>query len=170
MTSLSTKQLYFSFLMCIYCLLFPSLQSYWNIVMALIKVHFVTVFMKIPYDANFRSKVLFFACITPRHNLPEIYCYITLLTEADIFPYSTQLCSDYQVQCRLKRRNDELMRSLMTLIWESAWIQVSDAIFFPGLFCIIFSHFCSALVVWGLGSWIGFLRLGFSVDGVWGLW
>ena len=29
-----------------------------------------------------------------------------------------------------------------------------------------FSHFCSFLVVWGLGSWIGFLGLGFSVDGV----
>ena len=50
----------------------------------------------------------------------------------------------------------------------------SEAIFFPGLFFINFSYFGSFLVVWGfvlgLGSYIWFLGLGFSVDGVWGLW
>ena len=38
-----------------------------------------------------------------------------------------------------------------------------------------FSHFCSfygglGVGGLGLGSWIGFLGLGFSVDGVWSLW
>ena len=42
-------------------------------------------------------------------------------------------------------------------------------LFFPGLFFIIFSYFGSFMVVWGLGSYIWFLGLGFSVDGVWGL-
>ena len=45
-----------------------------------------------------------------------------------------------------------------------------DAIFIPRLFFIRYSNFCSFMVVLGLGSCIGFLGLGFSVDGVWGLW
>ena len=32
---------------------------------------------------------------------------------------------------------------------------------FPGLFFLLFSHFCSFMVVLGLGSWIGCLGLGF---------
>ena len=44
------------------------------------------------------------------------------------------------------------------------------ALFFPGLFVTLSSHFCSFVVVWGLGSWIGILGLGLSGDGVWGLW
>ena len=45
------------------------------------------------------------------------------------------------------------------------------AIFFPGLFFIVFSYFGSFIVVWGfgvlgLGSYIRCLGLGFSVDGV----
>ena len=48
-------------------------------------------------------------------------------------------------------------------------------IFFPGLFFIIFFLFWLiygglGFGVLGLGSYIGFLGLGFSVDGVWGLW
>ena len=38
--------------------------------------------------------------------------------------------------------------------------------FFPGLFFISFSYFGSFMVVPGLRSYIGFLGLGFSVDGV----
>ena len=45
-------------------------------------------------------------------------------------------------------------------------------IFFPGLFVIIFFYF--GYLLWigvlRLGSYIGFLGLGFPVDGVWGLW
>ena len=38
----------------------------------------------------------------------------------------------------------------------------SDAIFFfPGLFFIFFSYFCSFMVVWGLGFWGWGLILGF---------
>ena len=59
---------YFSFLMFHYCSLFSSFHGYCNrlligiyleitMVMALVKVHFVKVFMKIPYDANFRKKI-----------------------------------------------------------------------------------------------------------------
>ena len=58
----------FSFLMFHYCSLFSSFHGYCNrlligiyleitMVMALVKVHFVKVFMKIPYDANFRKKI-----------------------------------------------------------------------------------------------------------------
>ena len=43
-------------------------------------------------------------------------------------------------------------------------------IFFPGLFFILLSLFCLFMVVLGLGSWIGFLGMVFSVDRVWGLW
>ena len=48
--------------------------------------------------------------------------------------------------------------------------------FFPGLFIILFSHFCSFTVVWGLRfwrwglGWIGLLGLEFSDDWLWGLW
>ena len=47
--------------------------------------------------------------------------------------------------------------------------------FFPGLFFIIFFLFWLiygglGFGVLGLGSYIGFLGLGISVDGVWGLW
>ena len=46
--------------------------------------------------------------------------------------------------------------------------------FFPGLFFIFFLFFAHlwwfGFGVLGLGSYIGFLRLGFSVDRVWGLW
>ena len=47
--------------------------------------------------------------------------------------------------------------------------------FSPGLFFIIFAYFCSfydglGFGVLGLGSYFGFLGLGLSVDGVWGLW
>ena len=42
--------------------------------------------------------------------------------------------------------------------------------FFPGLFFILFSHFCSFMVGWGFGvgvlDWV--FGLGFSVDEVWG--
>ena len=59
---------YFSFLMFPCCSLFSSFHGYCNrlligiylditIVMALVKEHLVTVFMKIPYDANFRNKI-----------------------------------------------------------------------------------------------------------------
>ena len=44
--------------------------------------------------------------------------------------------------------------------------------FFPGLFFILFSHFCSFMVVWGFGVVVldGLLGLGFSADGVLALW
>mgnify|MGYP001801797036 FL=1 len=48
----------------------------------------------------------------------------------------------------------------------------SGLYFFPGLFFtffLIFSHLWWFGVL-GFGSWIGFLGLGFSVDGVLGLW
>ena len=45
----------------------------------------------------------------------------------------------------------------------------NQSLFFILFFSLMFAH------LWwfgflGLGSWIGFLRLGFSVDRVWGLW
>ena len=50
-----------------------------------------------------------------------------------------------------------------------------SAIFFPRV--ILYTFFSFLLIyggvgvgVLGLGSWIGFLGLGFSVDGFWGLW
>ena len=53
-------------------------------------------------------------------------------------------------------------------------LNVWYAVFFPGLFFIFFSLFCSFMVVlgWGFlfGSWIRLLGLGFLVDGVSGLW
>ena len=47
------------------------------------------------------------------------------------------------------------------------------AIFFPRV--ILYNFFLFLAHLWwvgvlGLGSYIGFLGLGFSVDGVWGLW
>ena len=49
-------------------------------------------------------------------------------------------------------------------------------LFFPGLFFIFFPHFCSFMVVWGLGFWgwglilgfwgWGFQLMGFGVCGV----
>ena len=41
--------------------------------------------------------------------------------------------------------------------------------FFPGLFFLNFSYFGSFKVVLGWGLILGFLGLGFSADGVWGL-
>ena len=50
---------------------------------------------------------------------------------------------------------------------------VLNAIFLPGLFLIhfflIFAHLWWVGVP-ELGSWVGLLRFGFSVDGVWVLW
>ena len=42
--------------------------------------------------------------------------------------------------------------------------------FFPGLFFILFSHFCSFMAVWGLGFWgcglgLGFWAWGFQLIG-----
>ena len=61
-------------------------------------------------------------------------------------------------------------------VFQSHNIQkhVFSLYFFPGLFFTIFSYFCSFMVVWGLGflgwgSYIGFLRYGCSVIGIWGL-
>ena len=47
-----------------------------------------------------------------------------------------------------------------------------NAIFNPRVILNTFSHFCLFMVVWGLGlgSWIRFVGLGFSVGWVWGLW
>ena len=44
--------------------------------------------------------------------------------------------------------------------------------FFSGLFFIISFYYCSLMVAWGFGVGVlyGLLRLGFSVDGVMGLW
>ena len=48
-------------------------------------------------------------------------------------------------------------------------LRILYALFFPGLFFLLFSHLWWFRVLW-LGSWIGFLGLGFSVDWVCGLW
>ena len=51
-------------------------------------------------------------------------------------------------------------------------ISDGNAIFFPGLFFLFVSHFCSSLVVWGLGFWgwrlgLGFWDWGFQLIGFW---
>ena len=53
--------------------------------------------------------------------------------------------------------------------------QILAIFFFPGLFFIIFILLLLiygglGFGVLGLGSYFGFLGLGLSVDGVWGLW
>ena len=49
---------------------------------------------------------------------------------------------------------------------------VGEAIFFPGFFFILFSHFCSFMDGWGFGVGVldRALGLGFTIDGDWGLW
>ena len=75
---------YFSFLMFHYCLLFSPFHSYCNrlligiyleitMVMALAKVHLVTIFMKIPYDANFRNKI----CCLLAYRRATVYSTVT---------------------------------------------------------------------------------------------
>ena len=67
-------------------------------------------------------------------------------------------------------QNHSLHLVVNLLVKFSLTNKLTRLYFFPGLFLIIFSYFCSFMVVWGLGSKIGFLGLGFSVDWVWGLW
>ena len=49
---------------------------------------------------------------------------------------------------------------------------MQSAIFFPGLFFVIFSYFSSFIVVWDLGFWgwglrLGFRGWGFQLMGFW---
>ena len=50
------------------------------------------------------------------------------------------------------------------------WIKCNiNALFFPGLFFLIFSYFCSFLVVWGFGVGVLFWVFGVGVFSWWGL-
>ena len=63
-----------------------------------------------------------------------------------------------------------MVRSCPDPDWGKTIISIwPDAIFFPGLCLILFSHFCSFMVVWGFGAWIGFEGIGLSVDWAFGL-
>ena len=46
------------------------------------------------------------------------------------------------------------------------YVMLLCCIFVPGLFFIIFSHFCSFMVVWGQGHILGFWGWGFQLMGL----
>ena len=74
----------------------------------------------------------------------------------------------------IHKYNDSTMNQQMKKILQSQTkinnrIQGECAIFFPTvILCNLFFYFL--LIYGGLGSYIGLLGLGSSVDGVWGLW
>ena len=60
-------------------------------------------------------------------------------------------------------------------MWPPRVRHLQIAIFIPRVILHTISHFCSFMVVWGLGfwgwgPWIQLLGLGFSADVVGGLW
>ena len=75
-------------------------------------------------------------------------------------------------------QNSSLLSALYTrtdTFLSASSIHIAAIFFFPGLFFIIFFLFLLiygglGFGVLGLGSYFGFLGLGLSVDGVWGLW
>ena len=99
--------------------------------------------------------------LAPNLNQTVIMCYILLLGTGLVYEFTVYLLAIPHYN----KWTCAQIRELRTFI-------ASRYIFFPGLFFIIFSFLAHLwwFGVLGLGSYIGFLGLGFSVDGVWGLW
>ena len=79
------------------------------------------------------------------------------------------LLSTWTERRQLTEFLDNVVYTTLNLKWPS-WFTPVCAIFFPRI--ILYSFFLFLLIYDGLGfgSYIGFLGLGFSVGGVWGMW
>ena len=90
------------------------------------------------------------------------HTYVAACSEKSNFIAMVCTRTGVDLYCFRSRKMPESPEDLLT----------PTAIFFPGLFSrfsLFFAHFWW-FGGWGFGSWIGFLGLVFSVDGVYGLW
>ena len=113
------------------------------------------------------------ACVLTIKFLLQQFCLHTLL------PCSPNIHRENEIWIIqfIKLQADLLAnRTLDIMMFVIMWQEVSPQLYFsPGLF---FCNFFSFLLIFGglgfgvlrLGSYFGFLGLGLSVDGVWGLW